>query len=438
MRSWCLPFGAALAGLLAACSTPTDIGTKLKGERLPVLSFEHGVEADPALSEVPIMIPPPYPNEDWTQPGGSPGKALVHLRIGERLSKAWTQKIGTGDTSQRKLLATPIVANGVLYAMDSEATVSALKADTGAPLWRHPLHFPKRSQNTAFGGGVTFGGERLFANTGSGFVVALEPATGKEIWRKDFSIPLRGAPAFADGKVYVSTQDNQLFALSAATGEEAWSASALVENAGLLGAGAPAIFGDTLVIGFSSGELNAIKTDTGQVAWQDNLSRTSRLTALASLTDIDASPVIDRGRVFAIGHGGRMIALDLATGERVWERSIGGLSTPWVAGDFLFVITADSQIVALTRKDGKIRWVTQLQRYQDVKARSGLVRWQGPVLASDRLILTASNGYVATVSPYTGALLSLTKLPSGTWLAPVVARDMLYVLTNQGEVVAFR
>ena len=436
MKQW-IP-ALVLSAALAACGTKSEIGTKLRGERLPVLSFEQAVEADPALADVPIILPPPFENPDWTQPGGSPAKSMVHVAVGARLKEAWSRSIGDGERSQRRLLAAPVVADGRLFTMDTSATVDALDARSGKPLWQQKLRFAKRSANIAFGGGVSICDGRVYAATGYGFAAALDPASGRELWRKDFAIPLRGAPACADGKVYVVTQDNQLFALSGDKGDELWSASAIVENAGLLGAAAPAISGDTMVIGYSSGELNAIKTDNGQVTWQDNLARTSRLTALASLTDIDGAPVIDRNRVFAIGHGGRMVALDLATGERVWERTIGGVSTPWVAGDFVFVVTTDSQVLALTRKDGKVRWVTQLQRYEDVEGRKGLVRWQGPVLASDRLLLTASNGYVVSLSPYTGQLLSSERLSDGSWLPPVVAGGTLYMLTKEGDLVAYR
>jgi outer membrane protein assembly factor BamB len=436
MRRAGLTFTALM--LLAGCSSKSEIGTKLKGERLPVLSYEQAVEADPQLQDVPIMLPPPFANPDWTQPGGSPAKAMVHVSVGAQLRKAWSRSIGKGDAQQRKLLATPVVSDGRLYVMDTSATVRALEAATGRELWTQPLRMEKRARGIAFGGGVSICDGRLYASTGYGFAAALDPQSGKELWRRDFGIPLRGAPGCDAGKVYVMTQDNQLFALSGEKGDELWNAAAIVENAGLLGASAPAISGDSMVVGYSSGELNAIQTSNGQVTWQDNLARTSRLTALASLTDIDGAPVIDRNRVFAIGHGGRMVALDLATGERVWERTIGGVSTPWVAGDFLFVVTTDSQVLSLTRKDGKVRWVTQLQRYEDVDGRKGLVRWQGPILASDRLLLTSSNGYVTSLSPYTGALLSVEKLGDGSWLPPVVAGGMLYILTSDGKLIAYK
>jgi outer membrane protein assembly factor BamB len=429
---------AALLALVAGCGSKSEIGTKLKGDRLPVLAFEQVLEVDPALRDVPITLPPPFANVDWPQAGGSAGKSMVHLAAGGSLKKIWQQSIGDGESAQRKLLATPVVAGGKLFAIDTKSQVTALDAATGRMLWKRQIKVDKRSGNVAFGGGVAFDNGVLFATTGYGVTVALDASSGAEKWRHDLEIPLRGAPSVADGKVFVITQDNQLVALSADAGKQLWDAVAIVENAGLLGAAAPAISGDTMVIGYSSGELNAIKTDTGQVTWQDNLARTSRLTALASLTDIDASPVIDRGRVFAIGHGGRMVALDLATGERVWERSLGGVSTPWVAGDFLFAVTTDSEVVALTRRDGRIRWVTQLQRYDDVDGRKGRVAWQGPLLASDRLLLTSSNGHVISLSPYTGEVLSSVKMGDGSWLPPILANGIMYVLTSDAKVIAYK
>jgi outer membrane protein assembly factor BamB len=429
---------AAALSLVAGCGSKSEIGTKLKGDRLPVLAFEQVLEVDPALRDVPITLPPPYANADWPQAGGAAGKSMVHLTAGGSLKKIWQQSIGDGESAQRKLLATPVVAGGKLFAIDTKSSVTALDAATGRLLWKRQIKVEKRSGSVAFGGGVAFDNGVLFATTGYGVTVALDATSGAEKWRNDLEIPLRGAPSVADGKVFVITQDNQLVALSADAGKQLWDAVAIVENAGLLGAAAPAISGDTMVIGYSSGELNAIKTDTGQVTWQDNLARTSRLTALASLTDIDASPVIDRGRVFAIGHGGRMVALDLATGERVWERSLGGVSTPWVAGDFIFAVTTDSEVVALTRRDGRIRWVTQLQRYEDVGGRKGRVAWQGPLLASDRLLLTSSNGHVISLSPYTGEVLSSVKMGDGSWLPPILANGVMYVLTKDGKVSAYK
>ena len=114
--------------------------------------------------------------------------------------------------------------------------------------------------------------------------------------------PLRGAPSVSGPRVFFLSQDNQLHALDGATGEVSWTVPGTVEPACILGTGAPAVSLDTVVAGFCSGELKALRGETGRTVWEDQLARTGRSTAMAALADIDGSPVIDRGRVFAVGH----------------------------------------------------------------------------------------------------------------------------------------
>jgi outer membrane protein assembly factor BamB len=432
-----------LATALVGCSLlkgsgKKDIGDPLKGERLPVLTFEQGLEVDQSISSIPVALPPSFLNAEWTQSGGAAGKSMQHLSIGEKLSRVWSTNVGEGDSRTRRIVSAPIVMGGRVYTMDAVAAISAVDATSGNKIWTQQLKRKSDKASTAFGGGVSGENGKLYATTGFGVVVALDAATGNELWRKDIGVPLRGAPAVADNRLFIITQDNTVYALSTDKGEELWNQPAISENAGILGAASPAVSGDTVVVGFSSGELNALRTENGRTTWQDTLARTGRLTALSTLTDIDASPVIDRGRVFAVGHGGRMVALELTTGERVWEKSIGGLSTPWVAGDYVYVVTSDGELVCLLRRDGRVRWMTLLQRYDNPGKKKGLVRWQGPVLASDRLILTSSNGYIITASPYTGKIISAEKLGGGTYLPPVIANNTLYVMTADAKLVAYR
>ena len=430
---------AALLAVLAACSGGKDKGDPVdRASRLPVLIYEQEINADPALSELRVTLPAPFLNQNWPQAGGAPGKAMHHISLPLTLSKAWERDVGDGDDLTRRLISPPVVLDGRLFVIDADSTVTALSAVNGNRLWTARLVRPDESDDMAFGGGVAADGTSVYAVSGFGLVAAYDAASGNQLWRQDMGVPLRGEPTISGGTLFVLSLDNQLFALNAQTGETQWEAVGLIENAGLLGTAAPAATRDTLVVGFSSGELNAIRTENGRVTWQDSLARTTRLTALAALTDIDGAPVIDRGRVFAVGHGGRMVAMDLATGQRVWEQNIGGTNTPWVAGDFVYIVSNDAELFCLTRSEGRVRWVTQLQRYDDPEDRDGLVRWQGPVLASDRLVLTSSNGYVASVSPYTGDLLSVRRLSGSSYLPPIVADNMLYVMTKDAKIVAFR
>ena len=413
-------------------------GTPTIGERIPVLNYESRAVAESELQDLAVVLPVATTNADWAQSGGSASKSNGQLTLPENFSRAWTASIGKGSSGTRRLNAGPIVMAGKLYTMDTAGDVRAFDAKTGQPAWTARITMPKKNSNAAFGGGVGGGDGRVFATTGYGIVAAFDAATGTEIWRKTMTTPLRGAPTVSGNRLFVLTQDNQLYALSADKGEPLWNVAGTVEVAGLLGAGSPAVALDTVVVGFSSGELNALRAENGRTVWADALARTGRSTAMAALSDIDASPVIDRGRVYAIGHGGRLAVLEMATGQRVWERNFAGTSTPWVAGEFVYLVTTEGEVVCLTRGDGKVRWVYQLQHFAKPKKKSDPIQWSGPVLASEQLIVVGSNKEMVTISPYTGKLIRTTKLGAAAFLPPIVADNMAYLLTDDGKVTAYR
>jgi len=198
------------------------------------------------------------------------------------------------------------------------------------------------------------------------------------------------------------------------------------------------VAGDYVVAPYTSGELFAIRVENGRPAWNDMLTRTGNVTALSELDDIAGRPVIDRDMVFAISHSGIMGAININTGDRVWTRDVGGIQTPWVAGDFLYVLTTDDLLLSLERKDGKVKWVHQLQRWEKMADKEDPIVWSGPVLVSDRLVIVSSDGYAISVSPYTGQLLGRIQIPDGTYISPVVANGTLYLLTNSAQLVAMR
>jgi len=262
--------------------------------------------------------------------------------------------------------------------------------------------------------------------------------TGGIVWKVRPGGPLRGAPTIANGAIYVMSQDNQIYSLKETDGSTNWSQAAALEIAGVFGSASPAAGQGTVVAGFSSGELNAYRYENGRMVWQDALQRTSIRTSVSSLSDIDADPVIDNGQVIAIGQGGRMVALELTSGQRLWELNIAGISTPWVAGDWVFAVTDQDRLLCIQRTTGHIRWMTQLPAFRNPKKKKGAVNWVGPILAGGRLIVANSTGQLVSVSATDGAIQSTqdTKMPIS--LEPIVVNNTLYVLHDNGELTAWR
>ncbi|MEP2737263.1 MAG: PQQ-binding-like beta-propeller repeat protein [Erythrobacter sp.] len=440
---------AIIAGVLATALTGCAGGlfggggddkktTPTVGKRMPVLSrIESGASVDPALASVSVVLPPARANAAWAQVGGSASKSYGHLALAEAPARAWSANIA-GSSNRRRLAAAPVVGDGRLIAVDTDGVVHALDAKTGARVWTHRMEIDDKMEASAFGGGASIDSGRVYATNGVGEVVALNAADGSQIWKAKPAGPLRGSPTIAFGQVYVMTQDNQIFALDAATGKLAWNEGGSSTQAGVFGVAAPAAGQGTVIAGYSSGELNAHRYENGRTLWADALARTSISTEVGSLTDIDADPIIDSGRVYALGQGGRMAAYELVTGQRVWELNLAGISTPAIAGEWIFTLTDDARLLAIARSTGKVRWITQLPRWRKEKKKEDPIFWTGPVLAGNQLWVASSEGLLYKVSTGEGSVSSHADFKQPISLPPIVADNMLYILDDSGRISAYR
>ena len=428
----------ALAGCGDTWFGRGEEGAPLPGERISVLLLDRALEADPALADEAMSLPRPFVNADWPVPGGVPSHALHHLEVGEELAVVWRRSIGAGETDDNLILSPPAVADGRLFVLDAESTVLAMALGDGSIEWRQELIPEDEDEAASLGGGVAYDGGLVYAATAFGELVALNAGDGSRVWTHHVGVPLRAAPAIADGRVFVVTFDNRLLAIDAGDGTLLWTNEGITESAGLLGAAVPAVSGDLVVASYSSGEVVALRVENGRLAWSDSLIVQGRPGSRMILSDVDADPVIDRGLVIVVSQSGRLVAIDLRSGLRAWEKEVSSAQTPWVAGDYIFVLTTDAEIACLRRADGGTRWVTKLPRYGDPEERLDPIIWSGPLLVSDRLVVAGSNGEALSISPYTGQILGRQTLPGSVRVPPVVADRTLYLLSTEADLLALR
>jgi len=433
-----LMISAALA--VSGCGVFKKGGPKtpVLGERIPVLLTEGDVEVDPATASLPMVLPAPEANTEWSQSGGNAQKSMGQLALGT-LGRAFQVQAGRGSNLTARLASAPVVANGRVYTIDTLGAVRAFDGQNGALLWASQTPYDERNNTPSlYGGGIAYDNGLIYATNGIGYVAAIDVRTGGILWKVRPGGPLRGAPTVSNGAIYVMSQDNQIYSLKQSDGSTNWSQAAALEVAGVFGSASPAAGQGTVVAGFSSGELNAYRYENGRMVWQDTLQRTSIRTTVSSLSDIDADPVIDNGQVFAVGQGGRMVAMELNTGQRIWELNIAGISTPWVAGDWVFVVTDDAKLICVSRANGHIRWINQLPQFGKPKSKRGEIDYSGPILAGNRLIVVGSNGAIVNIDPVTGSFQSQTQLNAGISVSPVVANSTLYIYDDDGRLTAFR
>ncbi|MDP8915997.1 MAG: PQQ-like beta-propeller repeat protein, partial [Pseudomonadota bacterium] len=379
-------------------------------------------------------------------PGGTPEQAVEHAAAPATLNVAWRRDIGEGSGRGRQVTAPPVAARGRIYTMDARAQISAHDAATGAPVWRVNLAPSTGRDRDAYGGGLAVAGERLYVTSGYRFVAALNAATGAVVWRTPTEAPVRGAPTVAEGRVFAVNVDNEILAFDANTGAESWSYQALVEPARFAIASSPAVSGDTVVAPFASGELVALRAQNGNELWTDVLSRASRTNALSEIRDIAGRPVIYRGDVYAVSHSGVFSATDLRTGSRRWSLPVSSITTPWPAGDAVFVVSKAGELIAASRDAGQVYWLTDLNQGRTRREGGFLgffdreVRptWSGPLLTSNSLVLVSTEGDAVAVNARTGAVERRVSIGSPAFLTPIAADGSIYVVTDRAELIALR
>ncbi|WP_245881099.1 PQQ-binding-like beta-propeller repeat protein [Thalassospira marina] len=430
-----------LAVLVSGCSSWMGESEEppLPGERLAVLSLQSTIEPDPGLTDQKVVLPQPQVQEDWPQNGGVPSHSLQHLAFdNDTMKQQWSSSIGTGSLDEDLLLNQPVVAKGVIFTIDADAEVRAFSAKTGKQIWDVDIAPDQEGDSTLLGSGLAYADGMVYATTGFAEVVAIDAATAEVKWRTTLTAPMRAAPTVRGGRVFVITVDNQTVALNAYSGEILWNHRGASEGATFIGGASPAVDQGVVISAYSTGELYALRVENGQVIWSDTLASAGRTDAVSAIADIRGLPVIDNDLVIATSNSGLTVAIDLRTGVRLWELEEGGIQSPWVAGNYVFLLSNTNDLIALQRRSGRVKWVSTLPRYVDPEDQSEAMVWTGPVLAGDRLIVGNEQGQVETISPYDGKVLGTDTLPGPVTLPPVVAGDMLYFLTANATLVAYR
>lgn len=434
-----LPLGVAGCGAFDAFDSLLDAPkAKLPGKREPVAAAaQRGLDIAPGKRGI-AAVPLPTPMPDWPQAGGNAAHAPGHPAAPGVLGPTWTASVGEGTEYRQRILSPPVVAAGRVFAMDANGKVSAFELATGRRLWAMGTR-PKGDRSTNVGGGVAASSTRVWATTGRSELLALDAATGKILWRQPLGAPARSAPTVADGRVFATTLDSKLLAFAADTGTPSWTYQAVTKvQTMLLSGSSPAAADGFVVAGFGSGDLITVRADTGALAWSDSLAGARASSTLIDLSAISALPVIDGGRVFAISDGGLFVSIDLRSGRRLWERDVGGSQTPWLAGDVLYVITQQQVLAAIDARDGHPIWDYDLPRYRNVQKQSGPVRWVGPLLAGNRLIVASSSSRLAVFQPSTGLPIAAFHTDTSVSLPLITAGGYVLLLDDGGTLRAFK
>ena len=429
-----LVIGSVLAAGLGGCGIFGG-EEKLEGERVR-LRAEPVVAAPADVASSPL--PSAQTNSDWTQTNGNSTHNLGHLAGPVSLSRIWSADAGRGSSDDGAITSAPIVLSGTIYTMDAEAVLTAFSSGSGGQNWKVDLTPEGERGKEGFGGGLAADGGTIFAATGFGEILAISATSGEIQWRQSFGAPFRAAPAAANGLVVAVTRDNRAVGLDAADGRVRWRLPAASTDAGLLGGASPVIASQLVVLPYASGELVGVEGRSGRRVWSAVLTGGRKGLARAAITDVSGDPIVVGPYIIAANQSGRMLAIDGRGGRRVWTRNVGSAAPLWAAGDTIFVVSDDAQVMRLSARDGATLWSVQMREFKDEEDREDAIAYSGPVLVSGQLLVTDSLGNLHSFDAMTGAQGVGAKIDGGSLTGPVVANGTVYVLSDKGTLYAFR
>ena len=421
---------------LSACSKSELI---LDGDRIAIITASDMIAADPAALAEGAGLPDAIDILNAGHPGLSAGHTGGNVKAALPFKRAWRASIGGSGDSLTEL-AQPMVAGEQVFTVAPNGTVTAFDIKTGKTNWQVSVEEFTDDPLPGIAGGLSVRGKTLFVHAGGRSLAALSVQDGSTIWSISVRLPFLGGPTvIGQEAIAVTDLDGNIFAYSANDGTLFWERVGLPVNTVVYGAPSPAFANGQLAVAGYGGDISLLDANSGQIIWSDSLAAFSPRTPLQRLGDIRAHPVFDGGIVFAVSQAGQIAAFNARSGLSIWDKPIGGIEMPWVAGKSLFLQTIDGRLYALRRSDGAVRWVVDLPGAlpKGVVASEDIPRYVGPVVVDGKVMVISKSGSLFAFDADTGDGGKTIDVGSDVVTAPQLASGMMFVLSGNGTLTAF-
>ncbi|MGY5955899.1 outer membrane protein assembly factor BamB [Kosakonia sp. BK9b] len=345
-------------------------------------------------------------------------------------STAWSTSIGNGIGDFYSNLH-PAFADGVVYAADRHGVVKAVHAEDGREVWSVNLAekdgwFSTRSAQLS--GGVTVSGGHVYVGSEKARVYALNTSDGSVAWQSKVAGEALSRPVISDGLVLIHTSNGQLQALNESDGAVKWTVNLDMPALSLRGESAPTAAFGAAIVGGDNGRVSAVLMQQGQMIWQQRISQANGPTEIDRLSDVDTTPVVVNGVVYALAYNGNMTALDLRSGQIMWKRELGSVSDFIVDGNRIYLIDQNDRVLALTTDGGVTLWTQSDLLHRNLTA---------PALYNGYIVTGDSEGYVHWINVEDGRFVAQQKVDSSGFLTePVVADGKLLIQAKDGTLYA--
>lgn len=351
---------------------------------------------------------------------------LVSIEPAIEVERVWRASIG-GDSERLRLGLRPATDGQRVYAGSFDGRVVALDVETGRPAWSIRTRLPLSAGPGLGAGTLAFG-------TNDGQLVVFDAETGEEHWRAPVGAEVLAAPAVGTDTIAVRTTDGRLRAFALSSGAELWSVTQSRPALVMRGYPEPKISGRVVVAGFDNGRIGGYNLDTGEARWERAIAVPAGRTELERLVDVGGEIQIVGNDVFAVGYQGRAVALDLPTGEPLWAEGAQPRISSYAGLDVdarrVYVTDDVGYVVAFDRSSAQQRWTQEALRLRDVTA---------PTRFGEAVVVGDYEGYLHWLDIGDGTLIARARASSARVMSsPLIAGPYLVVQTEDGRISAFR
>lgn len=344
----------------------------------------------------------PAPSLSWLGIGRSPPKPgpLPSFDAKAAARVDWQVPLG----AKRGEAFAPAVRPDAIYAASPDGTIVSVDPASGRQIWRIKADRPLSA-------GVGAESAAVVVGTAKGEVIAFDP-TGKPLWQVKVSTEVAGPPKGAEGKIIVWALDGRIYGLSEVDGSQKWvyqrtNPSLTIRRF----AGGTASRG-ALFTGTAGGKLLALDLASGALGWEASVATPKGATELERIADVTSTPVVEARQACAAAYQGRVACFDLLRGTLLWSRDFSSLGGIAVDARYLYVTDDKGSIHALDKTTGGSIWK------QDKLA----VRFpSGPVVVGDYLGVVDAEGYLHLLDRNDGNLVGRVATDGSAALSQPVA-----------------
>ena len=354
--------------------------------------------------------------EDLTRPA-----KLVDIEETVKIRKLWSEGVGDGQGDGLYQLQ-PVIDGNVIYAAGADGTVKAIDRERGTVIWKTDL-------DTPLSGGVGLYGDALLLGSSDGFVIQLAASDGTQRW----SSRLQGevlAPPQGDGRVVVAqTYDGKLQGLDFDSGEKLWTYDSNVPVLTIRGTSTPILNSGSVYAGFANGRVIAFDAETGAVRWEVRVAISQGRSEIERIVDVDGTMALIGSELYAASYQGRVVAIDVASGRKVWQKDVSSFSGVSQGFGNVYVTDADGTISAYERSGQGLRWQQAALAYRELSR---------PTPVSSYVAVTDFKGVLHLVSQVDGEFVGRTSVGGGGARADMLSDgNRLYVFNNSGKLIAY-